>query len=157
MKKAFEIFDTILVVIILGFALLMLVPRLFHITPYVVMTSSMYPTIPAGSICFIDEKDTEPEIEDVIAYKLSTELITHRVVGIDENGNYITQGDNNDAVDLAPVTLGQVVGKNIFWVPVVGIIMTWVKTVPGIIVTISVLAVYLILSRVIMNRKDSWN
>lgn len=157
MKKAFSIFDTILTLLVAGFAVIMLIPMLFHIRPYVVWSGSMYPTYNAGAICYVNLQETEPERGDIVMYSLADELITHRVVGIDQDGNYITQGDNNNAVDLAPVTPKQIKGKVVFWIPVLGFILAWVHTSVGIFTCIAALIFYIVIKFIVSHHKDSWN
>ena len=157
MKKVFNVIDTLITLTICVIALSMVVPLLFNIRTYVVMSSSMVPTFSPGAICYIDKNQRDPEIGDIIAYRLSDELVTHRVVAIDEDGNYITQGDNNETEDLAPVTPEQVVGKNVFWVPYFGYFVVWIQTAPGIIICLTVVIAYAILSRLIMRRNERWN
>lgn len=65
-----------------------------------VLTDSMEDTIPAESYILVRTVDPEDiREEDIITFQsrssaLNGELNTHRVVGIDENGYFITQGDN---------------------------------------------------------------
>ena len=127
MKKAFHVITKILEIFILTLLflsfLVLAVPRFFGITPDIVLSGSMEPSIPTGSICFVDRKADKYEVEanDIISYKLSNDaLILHRVFAFDDKGNYITKGDANDDQDLAPVSPEQFVGKAVFAVPYIG-------------------------------------
>ena len=127
MKKAFHVITKILEIFILAilflFFLIFAVPRFFGITPDIVLSGSMEPSIPTGSICFVDRRADKYEVEvnDIISYKLSNDaLILHRVIAFDAKGNYITKGDANDNQDLAPVSPEQFVGKAMFAVPYIG-------------------------------------
>lgn len=157
MRKIYNVIDTIITVCIISIALVMVVPLLFNIRSYVVMSSSMEPVFGPGSVCFIDRKDTQPQEGDIIAYSLSDELITHRVIDIDANGNYITKGDNNDVPDLAPVTPAQVVGKNVFWIPYFGYFIIWIQTTSGCVIFVTAIIAYIIISRLVLSRKEYWN
>lgn len=65
-----------------------------------VYSDSMEPTIMVNDAFFV-VPDNSIEIGDIIVYRpitLDAEFITHRVIGIDEEG-FITQGDNSLAID----------------------------------------------------------
>ena len=47
---------------------------------------------------------------DIILYEKDGILIAHRIIQIYENDTYLTQGDNNDAPDEAPISKGQIKG-----------------------------------------------
>jgi signal peptidase len=55
----------------------------------------------------------------------------HRVIKIEENGNFLTKGDANSIADVDPVDPRNVVGKEIFIVPKVGWISIAVKKLFG--------------------------
>ncbi|MBW3578973.1 MAG: signal peptidase I [Actinobacteria bacterium] len=74
--------------------------------PYTVLTSSMSPTMPAGSVAFVVPVDAEDlRVGDVITYRIPVEdrrVVTHRIVEIVEPGpepTIVTKGDANDAPD----------------------------------------------------------
>ena len=79
---------TILICILMaGF----LVPRLFGVTSFVVLSGSMEPVIPTGSAVFVNTKDTDVEKGDIITYSLGvgddeTVYVTHRVFHVREDG-----------------------------------------------------------------------
>ena len=124
MKKAFKIIDTVLFSCVLAVALCLCVMIFFfHIKPVVVVSGSMEPEIPVGSLVFIDQRDQSVNPGDVIAYRIGDTMdtiIVHRVVDQNNDGMYITKGDSNDTADPASVTKQQIVGKEIFCVPKAG-------------------------------------
>lgn len=74
--------------------------------PYTVLTSSMTPTMPAGSVAFVVPVDAEDlRVGDVITYRIPVEdrrIVTHRIVEIVESGpepTVVTKGDANDVPD----------------------------------------------------------
>ena len=88
----------------------------------------MEPIIHIGSLAYINEKDQNPEPGDIIMYCLVDEgensvYVTHRMTGIDEDGNYITKGDANEVEDLVPVHPEQVVGICIGSIPGLGYVL----------------------------------
>jgi len=111
----------------------------FGITPYVVLSGSMEPTIKTGSLSFINKNIKLQDIKenDIIGFKIGSDnLVTHRVVSITLNG-LTTKGDNNKVVDGGFVTNNNYVGKNIFWIPKLGFVVIAVQTPTGKIVGIT--------------------
>lgn len=133
---------------LLGIAgiLLFLLPQLAGCTPRIVISGSMEPEIPVGSIVYTSGKILQENIKkgDVIAYGLSREIpVLHRVVEADRNKReWVTKGDANETCDLCTVSYGQYLGKMIFHVPYAGylavmmqkkavwflLIFTWILT-----------------------------
>lgn len=118
--------------VILGAAVVLaaavLVPRLAGATPYTVLTGSMEPTHPPGSLVVVKPVPVE-EIRtgDVVTYQRESgkpAVVTHRVtrVGTDLEGeiSLTTQGDANDVADSEPVRAVQVKGRVWYAVPHLG-------------------------------------
>jgi len=105
------------------------------ITPYVVLSGSMEPTIKTGSLCFINKHAKYEKIKekDIIAFKMEGTLVTHRVYSVTDEG-FETKGDNNDDKDGSLVTKDNFVGKNIFWIPKVGYGVKLVQSTKGKII-----------------------
>lgn len=105
-----------------------LLPRLAGAVPLTVLTSSMEPTYPPGTLLVVRAVDQQSiRIGDVITYQPVSdqpEVITHRVVGITQSTSgdtsFRTQGDNNPAPDPAPVTAPQVQGTVWYAIPFIG-------------------------------------
>lgn len=79
-----------------------------------VETGSMRPEYDIGAIVLVDDKaydDADPKVGDVAVYQSGNRQVMHRIVDIDENGDYIFEGDNNQSADFAPVERQQIVGK----------------------------------------------
>ena len=130
-------------------AALLLVPKLLGYTQYAVISGSMEPNIPVGSIVY--DKEAEPEeleIGDVITYRLSGDtLVTHRIVAIDEAAQTVqTKGDANESEDGAPVPYSEIVGLKAFHVPLLGYISIYGKTPLGIAAVCGVLVVLILLN-----------
>lgn len=105
-----------------------LVPRLAGATPYAVLTGSMRPDLPPGTLVVVRPTAVEDiRIGDVVTYQLRSgepEVVTHRVVAVGSNGlgerTFQTQGDANDAPDEEWVRAVQVKGRVWYAVPYVG-------------------------------------
>jgi signal peptidase len=106
--------------VLIGFVALGVVPRLTPFDILIVRGGSMEPEIHVGSVIVIDRDAADPGIGSVVSFRARTgEIITHRVVAIDE-GRYVTRGDANQTRDLDERTADQVVGTVLFSVPFVG-------------------------------------
>lgn len=104
------------------------VPRAVGGTTLAVLSGSMEPNYPPGTLIVI--RPVEPEeisIGDVITYQLESgkpAVATHRVMEIgfraDGERQFITQGDNNPVPDADPVREIQVRGKLWYAIPYLG-------------------------------------
>ncbi len=102
-----------------GIVLLVCGFGLYDLRPYVVLSGSMEPDYPTGSVILTNTTPDEIGTQDVITYRTGGQLITHRVVRMNEEG-YVTKGDNNPTEDPGTVSPDQVVGKVISCIPYVG-------------------------------------
>ena len=92
------------------------VPRFFGYQIYSVISGSMEPAIPVGSLVYIQAvQPGDIKEKDVIAFygaRDSASIITHRVV---ENrvlmGEFITRGDANQTEDMNPIPYDYYIGK----------------------------------------------
>lgn len=105
-----------------------LIPRLGGATPYTVLTSSMEPKYPPGTLVVVKPTPTdEIGVGTVITYQLESgrkAVVTHRVVSVGYGSNgemvFTTKGDANDVVDLEPVMPVQIRGALWYAVPKLG-------------------------------------
>ena len=159
-KKAWDIASTVLVAIVVIFAVLLVGVRLFDIQVFSVISGSMEPDYPVGSLIYVKECDpSEVEVGEVITFVLSNKTpATHRVIGIDkENECFYTQGDANyDQAHFEatgekiytedpPVYFKNLIGKPVFTIPVLGYIAYYIQHPPGMYIAIAAGAVMLIL------------
>lgn len=115
-------------------ALVILVPAVTGSTPMTILTGSMEPTYPPGTLIIVKPVDvSEIAIGDPITYQLKSgepEVVTHRAVAISSvNGEllFTTRGDNNAVDDPAPVRPVQVRGTVWYSVPYIGYVNTVVN------------------------------
>lgn len=129
--------------------------RLVGLTPYAVLTGSMEPELPVGSLVYIrdvDPGDVKPG--DAITFELeSGTLVTHEVFEVDAraqtfrtHGIANKDGQGNISPDAAPVAWSQLVGVVAFCVPYLGYINNFVTHAPGIYITVSFVAVVIAVS-----------
>jgi signal peptidase len=109
-----------------------LVPRLGGGTPYAVLTGSMRPDLPPGTLVVVRPVNpVDIGVGSVITYQLESgkpAVVTHRVVsqGLDRAANpvFATQGDANDAPDEKWVRPVQIQGELWYSVPYLGYLTT---------------------------------
>jgi signal peptidase len=109
-------------------ALAVALPRLGGATPYAILTGSMEPTLPPGTLAVVRPIPVEDiRIGTVITYQLASgerPTVTHRVVGVGIDGRgertFRTQGDANNVADAAPVRPVQIRGAVWYAVPALG-------------------------------------
>lgn len=110
--------------------LVILVPAVSKSTPYTILTSSMEPGYPPGTLVIVKPIDVDDiAIGTVITYQLESgkpEVVTHRVTQIiqpnlpDGDKSFITKGDANSQPDAAPVQPVQIKGAVWYAVPWIG-------------------------------------
>jgi signal peptidase len=107
--------------------LTVVVPRIIGAEPFTVISGSMEPTIPTGSIVVSKHVEAgEVAFGDVVTYQLKSGeplTVTHRVVAVDVvegKTRYRTQGDANNAEDPLPVRPEQIRGVVAYHIPLVG-------------------------------------
>ncbi|MGV8858024.1 signal peptidase I [Rhodoglobus sp.] len=141
-------------------ALVIVIPNLAGALPLTVLTSSMEPGLPPGTLIVVKPIDTNDiEMGDVITYQIESGkpgVITHRVSGItnssDGGRTFTLKGDNNDVADELQVLPIQVQGKLWYSVPWIGNVSNFVngegKTwlVPLIAVALFIYAGFMIMS-----------
>ncbi|GAB2665599.1 signal peptidase I [Prescottella soli] len=115
-------------------ALTIVIPRLAGATPYTVLTSSMEPTYPPGTLIVVKPQDPASlRVDDAITFQWESgkpEVVTHRIVAVQYTSNgelrLTTQGDANSAPDPRPVVPEQVRGKIWYSVPYVGYVNNYI-------------------------------
>ena len=149
MKKLCSILSTVLLILLLLLALAFIVPMLLGYKEMTVLSGSMEPNIPVGSIVCVDDDAPLAELDpgDVITYQLdSSTFVTHRLVSIDSaSGTLITQGDANEVED-APVSFQQYYGKVAFHIPYLGYLSSNLRTPAGIMTVTGVVIVIILLN-----------
>ncbi|MCW2815594.1 MAG: signal peptidase [Nocardioides sp.] len=124
--------QTLLWMVILGFVAVLavgvLIPRMAGATPYTILTGSMAPSYPPGTL--VVDKAADPDsvgVGTVITYQLESgksAVVTHRVIAVststDGERTFVTQGDANSVPDEEPVRAEQVRGQVWYAVPHLG-------------------------------------
>ncbi|OUQ23020.1 signal peptidase I [Flavonifractor sp. An135] len=140
---------TVLAILVVAAAVLLVGVRLVGLTPFVVLSGSMEPTYPTGSLIYVKQVDPQDvEVGDPITFVLNEDLTvaTHRVVEInEEEGWFRTKGDANDSPDGSPVLFENLIGVPQFCIPKLGYLTDYLTNPPGMYIGWSVVAVLLIL------------
>lgn len=144
---------TVLLALLLVLSVAVLLPRLAGATPYTVLTGSMQPDYPAGTLVVVKPVEMEDiAVGDVITYQLESgrsTMVTHRVVSVGSSlgasGERVlrTQGDANGVADQQVIREVQVQGRLWYAVPYLGHVNTWVTSSTRQVVTIGVAAALL--------------
>lgn len=103
---------------------------IFNTRSFVVMSGSMQPLLPVGSMVY-SMPQSAYKVGDIITFKDSNNNnITHRVTKINKEKNkiaYITRGDANNTIDSQPVAPNQVTGRVFFFFPYIGLLVNQLK------------------------------
>lgn len=122
--------------VIIGVVLLLIplsLPILFGYETFDVITGSMEPEIPVGSMIFVKKIDPKTiEEDDIIAFYQNSGVICHRVVKNNKFEEKITtKGDANNDKDLHPVMYNDVIGIVTHHIPFMGTIGSYFSTTSG--------------------------
>ena len=126
MKIFFRCIGNTVLGLMLVMALVLLIPGLFGIRPYVVYSGSMEPEIPTGAVVFTKEGEFSPKKGDIITFHNGDTVVTHRVVK-KEKDIFITKGDANKTEDPVPAEASQIIGRVVFHLPYLGYVIHFLK------------------------------
>ena len=127
--------------------------RLFGLSVYAVLSGSMEPTYPVGSLLYVKEVDHRSlQVGDPITYMLDEDtVVTHRIIEVlpDETDpqtvRYFTQGDANDIPDGSSVHYKNIIGKPVFCIPYLGYVSDYIQHPPGMYLAIAAGAILILL------------
>ena len=150
-KQIWNTVTTVLVSLMVILAALLWGFRLLGMDVFVVQSGSMEPAYHVGSLVYVKSVDaTKLQTGDVITFELGGGVRgTHRIIEVlDENGtlSFRTKGDNNDHADYNPVLPADIIGQVKFTIPYLGFLITYIQQPLGTYITISVVAVILLLT-----------
>ena len=138
MKKPVNIISSVLLVAVAAALAAILVLKLIcGMEMKAVMSGSMEPELPVGSLLVIKPVPYEEiEVGDDITFvrDANLTLVTHRVIEKDDSARLITtQGIANNTPDN-PTSFDNVVGKVVFHIPLAGYLVIWTSTLQGKII-----------------------
>jgi signal peptidase len=157
-----------LLVLVFALALLVIViPKVSGGIPLTVLTSSMIPHFPPGTL-LVDVPVTASQLRigDVATYQVQSGkpgVITHRIIAIqsDSNGKreFQFKGDNNTLPDPEPVVAAQIQGRVWYSLPLLGYVNSFVGgqnrsfIIPAIAALLFLYAGYTVVSAIIGMRR----
>jgi signal peptidase len=109
----------------------------------------MEPDIKTGSLVLVMEQ-SDYRTGDVITYTVpgGDDTVTHRIVekktDMTNSIFYRVKGDANDAPDKELVSKSNVVGEVLFSIPLLGYLVAFIKTLPGLILFIVIPATIIV-------------
>ena len=152
-KRIWNWISSILVASVVLLAVALVGVRIVGLQPYVVLSGSMEPTYPVGSLIYVKSTDYKQlKVGDPITFLVSEDTVaTHRIIEVlpDEDDpntiRYFTQGDANDAPDGSSVHYKNIIGKPVFSIPYLGYVSNYIQAPPGKYVAISGCALLMLL------------
>lgn len=120
-----SLIGTLMLLTVIAAAAPLTIPQYMGYQIYNVVSGSMEPSIPIGSIIYVKETDpVDIGKGDIIAFESGDSVIMHRVV---ENkvveGTFTTKGDANDGEDMNDVPYSALIGIVVRHIPVLGQLM----------------------------------
>ena len=153
LKKIWNVVSRILVALVVLLAIALVGVRLVGIKTYAVVSGSMEPTYPTGSLLYVKSIDVkELKVGDAITFMVDEDTVaTHRIIEIipDEEDSSVlrfrTQGDANETADGTPVHYKNIIGKPVFAIPYLGYFAHFVQNPPGLYLAIGFAVVLVLL------------
>lgn len=138
LSRILNILATFIIVLIVLVCGSLVAPKLFGYQMYGILSGSMEPKYPVGSLIYVEPKEaSEIEVGDVITFKMAADsevVATHRVVKKDDiSMSFVTKGDNNDSIDSSPVSYDRLIGEAVFCIPMLGYVADFIQSSYGII------------------------
>ena len=128
-----NVLGTLILVLVIGLSLAATLPRLLGYEIYHIVTGSMEPEIPVGSVIYVSPVPAEEVGEgEIIAFWREDAVVAHRVL---ENniieGQLVTKGDANEQKDIDPVSYRELIGRVERHFPYLGAMLVLFSTTVG--------------------------
>jgi signal peptidase len=114
----------------------------------IVSGSSMEPGYELGDVVVARSAGTS-SVGDVVVFEVPDGeaegmLVIHRIVGLDADGAFVTQGDNRDTPDQWQLTDDDVVGEPLLHVPKAGLVIAYLRQWWVVAIVLGLLAMFLL-------------
>ncbi len=114
----------------------------------IVSGTSMEPTYDLGDMVITRDSGTSA-LGDTVVFEIpegtaAGSLVIHRIVDVDDEGRFITQGDNRATADIWPLTESDVVGQPLLHVPKGGLFVRFLQQWWVISILVGVLVVFVL-------------
>ena len=141
--------------VFLAFIAWFTLPRILGWQPQVVLSGSMEPTLPVGSVAFVEPKTAgQVRVGDVLTFRHPDNpqtRVTHRITEIVRDGGglaFKTKGDASQVEDPWLVPAANMVGTVRWDVPYLGYVKNHVQTPWGFLLLVGAPAAYIVLGEV---------
>lgn len=134
---------SILLGVVIGIFVIIAIGYFLGYKPIIINGGSMLPTLTWGDIIIVYKPAKEDiKVGDILTFSFGEgeSMVTHRVIEIDEDGNFYTLGDNpNNSPDGYPIYYSEqqglpyVVGVTQFSLHYIGQFVAWVRKIPNLI------------------------
>jgi signal peptidase len=129
--------------VLVGIILFFLLPRVFDWDVQVVMSGSMEPAMPVGSVVLVRPVDAEAvAVGDIITFRQqgSPDFVTHRVVEVvnEESLSFRTRGDANEEPDTSLVPADALRGRVWVTIPYLGYVAQHARQPWGFLLLVGV-------------------
>ncbi len=152
-RRILRIISRLILIFCILVPVFLILPRFAGYGMYTIISDSMSPALPIGSLIYVRDIDPEKFQKDDIACFYLNETsrvpISHRVVENDTaKQEIVTKGDRNEKEDFTSVPYVQIIGKVFFHLPVLGYVVLvleqlWGKILFGALFIASLLAIEL--------------
>lgn len=146
MNRALSVLSDLAIAVLLVFVVAFAGVRLVGLTPFAVLSGSMEPDYPVGSLIYVREVDPqEISAGDAVTFEKGSGVVaTHQAYEVDVEAQEIrTQGianvnpDGSIMHDAEPVPFSSVIGVPVACVPLLGYVNAWVTSPVGATVVIA--------------------
>lgn len=147
--------STIVLIVLVALVVAFAGVRLVGLTPYAVLSGSMEPELPVGSLIYVQDVDPQTiQVGDTVTFEKSSGVVaTHEAYEVDPEAQEIrTQGianinsDGSIAHDAEPVPFESVIGVPVACIPFLGYVNSFVTSPTGFVVVIAGAVVAIALS-----------
>ena len=153
-EKIWQGFTTAMLVLVILLAFALVGVRLLGLQVYTVLSGSMEPEYPVGSLLYVKEVDCHDlQVGDDITFRATDSIVvTHRITEIVSDAEtpgslkFRTKGLANASEDANPVPDRKVLGTPVLAVPYLGYLAYYIQRPPGIYMAIAVGAILLLSS-----------
>ena len=165
-KNLKKILYVVLIIIIYNFVLSFLSSinkveniQIFGYKAFIITTTSMEPAIKHGDVV-ITTLPAKEEIKegDIITFSKNSEVITHRILRIENKNDeirYVTKGDNNNIEDKAKIKYEEVLGRNVIVIPKLGAIIDFLENQIVLLVIALVVLILIFCKIQVEEKKDN--
>lgn len=160
LKRFIALLSSLALALVMAIAVVSFVPRAFGYMSFAVLSGSMEPELPVGSMVFVRQVEpTDIAVGDnATFYRSDGAVVTHQVYEINPATQMIgTQGianknaDGSIMHDAERTPFSRVIGTVSFCVPYLGFVNAYCTTMPGLLVVVAVLAL-LIAASIVLDR-----